>query len=69
MKEAKIIYGGSESYRRMCRYQSGLFFRHELMKPYDYYWRIVSSSCILVQPILDSDASSLGTWDQVFLRY
>ncbi|KAF9583750.1 hypothetical protein BGW38_008662 [Lunasporangiospora selenospora] len=36
----KIIYGWSQSYRHMCRYQSGFFFQHELMLPYDYYWRI-----------------------------
>lgn len=40
MEKAKVIYGGSESYRRMCRYQSGFFYRHELLQSYDYYWRI-----------------------------
>ncbi|CAJ0845606.1 13003_t:CDS:2 [Entrophospora sp. SA101] len=35
-----IIYGGSESYRHMCRFNSGFFFRHELLKDYDYYWRV-----------------------------
>jgi len=24
----------------MCRFQSGFFFRHELLKPFKYYWRI-----------------------------
>jgi len=24
----------------MCRFESGFFFRHELLKPYDYYWRV-----------------------------
>ncbi|KAF9373125.1 hypothetical protein CPB97_000778 [Podila verticillata] len=44
----KIIYGWSESYRHMCRYQSGFFFQHEVMLQYDYYWRIepdVKYSC------------------------
>ncbi|KAF9436101.1 alpha 1,2-mannosyltransferase 2.4.1 [Entomortierella beljakovae] len=43
-----IIYGSSESYRHMCRYQSGFIQWHELMLQYDYYWRIepdVKYSC------------------------
>lgn len=36
----KVIYGGSEPYRHMCRFESGFFFRHELLKDYDYYWRV-----------------------------
>jgi alpha 1,2-mannosyltransferase len=40
MKEQKIIYGHSESYRHMCRYESGFFFRHSLMQNYEYYWRV-----------------------------
>ncbi|KAJ1907174.1 hypothetical protein IWQ60_011914 [Tieghemiomyces parasiticus] len=35
-----VIYGSSESYRHMCRYESGFFFRHPLMEQYDYYWRV-----------------------------
>ncbi|KAI8093629.1 nucleotide-diphospho-sugar transferase [Halteromyces radiatus] len=35
-----IPYADSESYRHMCRFQSGFFFRHPLLDPYDYYWRI-----------------------------
>lgn len=37
---ADIIYGGSESYRHMCRFQSGFFFRHPLLDEYDWYWRV-----------------------------
>ncbi|CAG8544655.1 15942_t:CDS:2, partial [Acaulospora colombiana] len=40
MEEKDVIYGGSESYRHMCRFNSGFFFRHELMAKYDYYWRL-----------------------------
>jgi alpha 1,2-mannosyltransferase len=40
MVEDKIIYGGSVSYRNMCRFNSGFFFRHELMQKYKWYWRI-----------------------------
>lgn len=40
MKEADIIYGDSVSYRHMCRYQSGFFFRHPLLLEYEWYWRV-----------------------------
>jgi len=40
MEKAGVIYGGSLPYRNMCRFNSGFFFRHELMMKYDYYWRI-----------------------------
>ncbi len=43
MGERKIIYGDSESYRYMCRYESGFFYRHELMLKYEYYWRVEPS--------------------------
>jgi alpha 1,2-mannosyltransferase len=35
-----IIYGGSVPYRNMCRFNSGYFFKHELLQPYRYYWRV-----------------------------
>ncbi|CAG8849171.1 30907_t:CDS:1, partial [Racocetra persica] len=34
METKKIIYGGSESYRHMCRFNSGF------IQKYDYYWRL-----------------------------
>jgi alpha 1,2-mannosyltransferase len=43
MKERKIIYGDSVSYRHMCRFESGFFFRHPLMMNYEYYWRVEPS--------------------------
>jgi alpha 1,2-mannosyltransferase len=43
MHEAKIIYGDSISYRHMCRYESGFFFRHPLMLDYEWYWRVEPS--------------------------
>ena len=43
MREKKIIYGDSVSYRHMCRYESGFFFRHELMLDYEWYWRVEPS--------------------------
>jgi alpha 1,2-mannosyltransferase len=38
MESREVIYGGSESYRHMCRYQSGFFFRHPLLASFEYYW-------------------------------
>ncbi|KAJ7109390.1 glycosyltransferase family 15 protein [Mycena epipterygia] len=35
----RVIYGGSIPYRNMCRFNSGFFFKHELLQPYRYYWR------------------------------
>ncbi|PWA00011.1 hypothetical protein BB558_003955, partial [Smittium angustum] len=37
---ADYMYAKSESYRFMCRFQSGYIFRHPLLKDLDYYWRI-----------------------------
>ncbi|KAG2237135.1 hypothetical protein INT48_004637 [Thamnidium elegans] len=48
MARAGVIYGDLESYRHMCRFQSGFFFRHPLMAQFDYYWRVepdVKFSC------------------------
>jgi alpha 1,2-mannosyltransferase len=43
MAERKIIYGDSVSYRHMCRYESGFFFRHPIMNEYEWYWRVEPS--------------------------
>ncbi|KAK7467143.1 hypothetical protein VKT23_004202 [Stygiomarasmius scandens] len=40
MVKNNVIYGGSVPYRNMCRFNSGFFYRHELLKPYKYYWRV-----------------------------
>lgn len=40
LQDQGVKYGGSESYRHMCRFQSGFFFDTNLMKNYKYYWRI-----------------------------
>ena len=34
------LHGESVPYRNMCRFFSGKFYNHPLLKPYDYYWRI-----------------------------
>lgn len=40
MKLNKVKYGDSESYRHMCRFNSGFFYRLPIMKNYRYYWRV-----------------------------
>lgn len=40
MREKKIIYGDSVSYRHMCRFESGFFWRQKIMDNYQYYWRV-----------------------------
>lgn len=40
MGEKKIIYGDSVSYRHMCRFESGFFFRQPAMLNYEWYWRV-----------------------------
>ncbi|KAJ2490385.1 alpha 1,2-mannosyltransferase 2.4.1 [Coemansia sp. RSA 2050] len=36
----RYLYGGSYSYRLMCRYQSGFIHKHPLLANLDYYWRM-----------------------------
>lgn len=51
MKAASIPYAMSLSYRNMCRWQSGFFYKHPLVRNLQYYWRIEPStrfSCNLV---------------------
>ena len=43
MAERKIIYGDSTSYRHMCRFESGFFFRQPLMNQFEWYWRVEPS--------------------------
>jgi alpha 1,2-mannosyltransferase len=40
MKYNNVMYGGSLSYRHMCRFNSGFFFRNSLLDDYEYYWRV-----------------------------
>ena len=43
MAQRKIIYGDSQSYRHMCRFESGFFFRQPIMNQYEWYWRVEPS--------------------------
>jgi mannosyltransferase len=35
-----IMYGNMQSYHSMCRFYSGFFFEHPLVKSLDWYWRV-----------------------------
>ncbi|KAG0131301.1 glycolipid 2-alpha-mannosyltransferase-domain-containing protein [Tuber indicum] len=43
MSKENVIYGDSRTYRHMCRYNSGFFFRDKLLAKYDWYWRVEPS--------------------------
>ncbi|CAH2352889.1 probable mannosyltransferase Ktr5p [[Candida] railenensis] len=38
--DRRIMYGNLESYHKMCRFYSGYFYEHELVKKRDWYWRV-----------------------------
>lgn len=40
MGKKKIAYGASESYRFMCRFNSGLFYKLPELANVEYYWRV-----------------------------
>ena len=41
LQEAEGVYlAGHASYHHMCRFYSGMFYDHELMRPFKWYWRI-----------------------------
>jgi hypothetical protein len=40
MKKHGVMYGGLESYRHMCRFNSGFFYKHPMIQKYNFYWRI-----------------------------
>lgn len=51
-----IIYGDSLPYRHMCRFNSGFFYKHPLLKDYDYYWRVdhdVKFSCDITYDVFE----------------
>ncbi|KAI9477013.1 nucleotide-diphospho-sugar transferase [Coemansia mojavensis] len=39
-KTAQYPHGEKDSYRKMCRFQSGYLHHHPLLRNLDYYWRI-----------------------------
>ncbi|KAI0086054.1 glycosyltransferase family 15 protein [Irpex rosettiformis] len=40
MVQDNIIYGGVVSYRNMCRFNSGFFYRHPVLQQFRWYWRV-----------------------------
>lgn len=40
LEDKGVLYGGSKSYRNMCRFNSGYFFRQKILDSYDYYFRV-----------------------------
>jgi len=43
LRNEGVIYGGSSSYRHMCRFNSGFFFREKALEKYQWYWRVGTS--------------------------
>lgn len=39
-KHPKVPYVGSTSYRNMCRFNSGYFFRQPVLDQFKWYWRV-----------------------------
>ncbi|CCE81366.1 Piso0_001266 [Millerozyma farinosa CBS 7064] len=40
LKEQGVIYGDLESYRHMCRFESGFFWQNPILDEYEWYWRV-----------------------------
>jgi len=38
--DRQILYGNLESYHKMCRFYSMSFYKHELVKKREWYWRV-----------------------------
>lgn len=38
--DRKILYGNMESYHKMCRFYSGHFYDHPLVRKREWYWRV-----------------------------
>ncbi|CAK9436987.1 uncharacterized protein LODBEIA_P14700 [Lodderomyces beijingensis] len=38
--DRSLLYGNLQSYHKMCRFYSGKFFAHPLVKSLDWYWRV-----------------------------
>ena len=36
----RLHAAGSVSYRNMCRFNSGFFYRHPILQQYKWYWRV-----------------------------
>ncbi|KAH6686270.1 putative alpha-1, 2-mannosyltransferase [Plectosphaerella plurivora] len=43
LKQQKIQYADKKSYHSMCRWNSGMFYKHPALQNYRYYWRVEPS--------------------------
>ncbi|CAO1637233.1 unnamed protein product [Sympodiomycopsis kandeliae] len=57
-----IPYADSLSYRNMCRFQSGFFYKHPLVKKLDYYWRVEPSTRFTCN-LVPSNGAIPTSWD------
>lgn len=47
-----VLYGGNLSYRKMCRFNSGFFYKLQALAKYNWYWRVepnVKYSCEILE--------------------
>ena len=49
MQHRNIPYGGIESYHHMIRYYSGLFYKHQYLQEFEYYWRVYFQSLVHIR--------------------
>lgn len=52
LSKTKALYAMSKSYRQMCRFNSGFFYKLKALKNYDWYWRVepdIVYSCDLIE--------------------
>ncbi|KAI7661708.1 glycosyltransferase family 15 protein, partial [Hortaea werneckii] len=40
LEEQQVQYAHLESYHQMCRWNSGMFYKHPGLQEYQYYWRV-----------------------------
>lgn len=40
LEESGVQYAHTKSYHRMCRWNSGMFYKHPALKDTRYYWRV-----------------------------
>ncbi|KAJ2367379.1 hypothetical protein H4S01_002191 [Coemansia sp. RSA 2610] len=64
-RTAQYPHGEKDSYRKMCRFQSGYLHRHPLLQDLDYYWRIEPD----VEYYCDIDYDPFAFMQQNGLKY
>lgn len=43
LEQENVRYGGLPSYHKMCRWNSGFFYKHPALADYKWYWRVEPS--------------------------